>query len=84
MTSLDVSDTYRYALLQAFLDLSLLDARDVKVPFLQAKKQGQAALLNYSRRTLEEQVEKGFENKDKVGSQGDNLHDLSCDLRDTG
>ena len=53
-------------MLQAFLDLSLLDAQDVKVPFLQAKKQGQAALLNYSRRTLEEQVEKGFENKGKV------------------
>lgn len=58
-----------WGLLQAFLDLSLLDAQDVKVPFLQAKKQGQAALLNYSRRTLEEQVEKGFENKGKVSSR---------------
>ena len=51
---------------QAFLDLSLLDAPNVKAPFLQAKKQGQAALLAYSRSTLQEQTVKGFQTKGKV------------------
>ena len=55
-------------LVQAFLDLSLLDAPNVKAPFLQAKKQGQAALLAYSRSTLHEQTVKGFQTKGKVSA----------------
>ena len=38
----------------------------MKAPFLQAKKQGQAALLAYSRSQLQEQTVKGFQTKGKV------------------